>query len=251
MIDIVNSIKNLKKKKSGSIVIVIERKIGDKMINKVMLSPSILNVDKFKLHSYLSEIDSYTSYIHIDVMDGIFVPNKTDGIAMYKEVKRIEKKPLDVHLMVVDPIDEIDNYKDAGIITFHVETIINPSNMRINLLEFDKIVKKIKSYGAKVGIAIKPRTTISLLINLLDKVDNILVMTVEPGYGGQKLIPSTLDKINSLRKMGYKGIIEVDGGITTENAKEVIDRGANLIVAGTAIFGATDIKEAASKIVGE
>jgi len=220
------------------------------MVNKVMLSPSILNVDRLKVHSYLTEINDYISYIHIDVMDGRFVRNKTDGIDMYKETKRIEKKPLDVHLMVVDPLCEIDNYKDAGIITFHLETVLNTTDMKINTMEFERIIKKIKSYGAKVGVAIKPRTTVSLLINVLKDIDVILVMTVEPGYGGQQLITSTIDKISSLRKMGYKGIIEADGGINKYNSSELINKGANLLVAGTALFDSYDIRQSAKDILG-
>ena len=218
--------------------------------NEVYLSGSILKLNPIELHVKILEINDLLDYIHIDVMDGVFVPNKTNGIEMFKEIKRFEKLPLDVHLMVEEPLQVISNFKDARFITFHIETVINDRTMAIDLDKFNGIVQEIRSLGAKVGVAIKPNTTASLLRLVLSKVDMVLVMTVEPGYGGQKLIPHTMSKIENIRKMGFKGLIEVDGGITTENSKELINLGANMIVAGTALFEAEDMREAAIKLKG-
>lgn len=217
---------------------------------EVYLCGSVLDLNPVEMHMKILEISDLMDYIHIDVMDGVFVPNKTNGIEMFKEIKRFEKAPMDVHLMVEEPLRVISNFKDASFITFHIENVINDKTMSIDLEKFNEIVQEIRDLGAKVGIAIRPNTTTSLLRLVLSKVDMVLVMTVEPGYGGQKLIPHTMGKIENIRQMGFKGLIEVDGGITTENSKELIDLGANMIVAGTALFGAEDVREAAIKIKG-
>lgn len=212
---------------------------------EIKLSGSILNVNPLEVHSKITEVDGLLDYIHIDVMDGVFVPNRTDGIKMFKDNKRLENKPFDVHLMVENPLHEIVNYIGASIITFHIETLINSKTMQLDMELFYDISREIRRMGAKVGIAIKPNTTVSFLRNLLNKVDLVLVMTVEPGFGGQKLIESTLNKIEKVREMGFKGMLEVDGGITLENAITVIEKGANVIVAGTSLFGAEDVYDAA------
>lgn len=217
-------------------------------MEEVKLSASILNVPKISLHSKLADLKDVVDYIHIDVMDGIFVSNKTPGVDMFKNAKRFENKPLDVHLMVEEPLRELSNYDGASIITFHIETVIDTKTMMIDMDRFNEVVKEIKKLGAKVGIAVKPNTTVSLLRNLLKKVDLVLIMTVEPGYGGQKLIPKTLDKVEMVKKMGFDGLLEVDGGITEDNCNEVISRGANLIVAGTGLFEASDPYEAGKKL---
>ncbi len=218
--------------------------------NKVYLCGSILNLKPVEMHTKILEIEDILDYIHIDVMDGVFVPNKTNGIEIFKDIKRYERKPMDVHLMVEEPLQVISNFSDASIITFHVEAIINDKTMAIDLEKFNRIVKEIRNLGAKVGVAIKPNTTESLLRIIMSKVDMVLVMTVEPGYGGQKLIPHTLNKIENIRKMGFRGLIEVDGGINVDNAPLAINCGANMIVAGTGLFGVEDMREAARKIKG-
>ncbi len=240
----VNFMKILKKIRSG------RSKRVKKEMSDNMLSASILNVRQLELHSKIAELKDVIDYIHIDVMDGIFVSNKTPGIDMFKNAKRFETKPLDVHLMVEEPERELSNYDGASIITFHIETIIDTKTMTVNMEKFERIAAEIRGFGAKVGIAIKPNTTENLLRSILRKVDLILVMTVEPGYGGQALIPSTLDKIENVKKMGFTGIIEVDGGITKENAKDVKERGASLIVVGTGLFEDEDPLEA-GKIIKE
>lgn len=131
---------------------------------------------------------------------------KPNGIEMFKSAKRLENKPLDVHLMVENPTQVILNFKGAKIITFHIETIIDSKTMAIDMNKFYEIVSEIRSLGAKVGVALKPNTTVSLLRNILNKVDLVLIMTVEPGFGGQKLISSTLTKIEKVREMGFERI---------------------------------------------
>lgn len=241
MKDIVSFIKNLRKKKSGDFM-------ENKSFKEPQLSASILNANKIELHSKIVELDGLLDYIHIDVMDGVFVPNKTDGIDMFKNAKRTENKPLDVHLMVENPIQVISNFDGASIISFHIETIINSKSMTLDMNKFYELAYEIKYMGAQVGVAIKPNTSVSLLRNILNKIDVVVVMTVEPGYGGQKLIESTLEKIEKIREMGYTKSIEVDGGITCQNAIEPIKRGADIIVAGTALFDADDIYDAGWQI---
>ncbi len=218
--------------------------------NDVYLSASVLDLNPLEMHSKILEAGEYLDFIHIDVMDGIFVKNKTNAIEIYKNAKKTEKKPFDVHLMVEDPLQVIENFEDAKIITFHIETIINDKTMTIDMEKFYEISNAINSMGAMVGVAIKPNTTESLLRAIMNKVDLILVMTVEPGYGAQKLIPYTINKVENVRKMGFKGLLEVDGGINLENAEILRKAGANVIVSGTALFGATYVYEAAKIIKG-
>jgi len=246
MKDIASFMSRLKKTKSGN-------KRGVKRMenqNSIYLSGSILNVKPIEVHSKIVEIQDLLDFIHIDVMDGVFVPEKTNGIEMFKNASRVEKTALDVHLMVDEPQRVISNFQGASIITFHVETIINAKTMTIDMDKFNSIAKEIRSMGAKVGVAIKPNTTESLLRMIMSKVDLILVMTVEPGYGGQQLIPHTLSKIENVRKMGFKGLLEVDGGVTVDNSSEIRKRGANVIVAGTKLFGSYDMRKAAEEIKG-
>ena len=218
------------------------------MNEDIKLAASILDVPMISLHSKLADLKDVVDYIHIDVMDGIFVSNKTPGIDMFKNAKRVETKPLDVHLMVEEPLRELSNYDGASIITFHIETVIDTKTMMIDMDKFNEVVREIRKLGAKVGIAVKPNTTVSLLRNLLKKVDLVLIMTIEPGYGGQKLIPKTLEKIEMVKKMGFTGLLEVEGGIKEDNCHEVTSRGANLVVVGTGLFGAQDPYEAGKKM---
>ena len=247
MKDIVSFMSRLKKTKSGN------KKRGAKHMeeqNRIYLSGSILNVKPIEVHSKVVEIQDLLDYIHIDVMDGIFVPEKTNGIEMFKNACRVEKVALDVHLMVEEPQRVISNFEGASIITFHIETIINDKTMTIDMDKFNSLSKEIRSMGAKVGVAVKPNTTESLLRIIMPKVDLILIMTVEPGYGGQQLIQHTLNKIENVRKMGFKGLLEVDGGVTVDNSVELRKRGANVIVAGTKLFGSYDMRRAAEEIKG-
>lgn len=214
-----------------------------RIIRKIIISPSILNVPLEEIPEKLKEIEDKIDYIHIDVMDGKFVPNQTDGVKMFQVAKGVSSKPLDVHLMVENPLNEIKKYEGAEIITFHIEAVENEN-------EAMSVIKEIKKLSAKVGISVKPDTSVKWLKNILNELDLILVMTVEPGYGGQKLIIETLKKVVELREMGFEKLIEVDGGITVENIEIVKDAGVDVIVSGSAIFKAENMRESIRKIKG-
>lgn len=203
------------------------------------LSPSILAADFGSLRAQIEAADrAGAQYIHFDVMDGDFVPNFSFGTAELKSVRQMTDKILDVHLMVNNPERHIDLFADAGadIITVHAEATNH----------LDATIRKIKSRGILAGVAINPATPIDTVSLILDEVDMILLMTVNPGFGGQKFIPYMKEKIKDLRKLieerGLKTDIEVDGGITLENVEEILHAGANIIVAGSAVFP-NDVEE--------
>ena len=198
-----------------------------------ILSPSILSADFSKLGEQIKEADQAgAQYIHIDVMDGMFVPSISYGMPVIKSVRGVTSKTFDVHLMIMDPIRYIKDFVDSGadIITFHLEAAQDPK----------AVIDEIHKYGKKAGISIKPGTDASALDEYLDMVDMILVMTVEPGFGGQKLIPECVDKVRTVRGMleakKLKTDIEVDGGIYVENVSQLLEAGANVIVSGSGVF---------------
>lgn len=203
------------------------------MQQKTRIAPSILSADFAQLGAEVGAIAAAgADYVHVDVMDGHFVPNLTIGPAVVKAIRPHTKLPLDVHLMI-EPIAEfIPQFAEAGadIITVHAE--VTP--------HLDRAIAQIKSFGKKAGVSICPATHESVLQYVMDKVDLILVMTVNPGFGGQSFLPSQLDKIRELRKSimntGRKIHLQVDGGINPGTAREVIAAGADVLVAGSAVF---------------
>ena len=179
---------------------------------------------------------SVAEWVHIDVMDGVFVPNISFGFPVMKPIRKATSKVLDVHLMIVEPEKYVRRFVEAGAnyVTFHYEATEN----------IEKCITEIRGAGAKVGISIKPKTEPEVLRKILPNVDMVLVMSVEPGFGGQSFIEGSLDKIRELaamrEQMGLNFIIEVDGGISSKNAGALFEAGAEALVAGSAVFGAAD-----------
>ena len=198
-----------------------------------ILSPSILAADFKNLGRQIVDVDNAgAQYIHIDVMDGSFVPSISFGMPLIKSIRSATDKVFDVHLMIVDPIRYIKEFAEIGadIITFHLEAAP----------DVNAVIDEIHSLGKRAGLSIKPGTPVKELVPYLDKVDMILVMTVEPGFGGQPFIEDSYDRIKAVRAMlterGLDTDIQVDGGITKENVRSVIKAGANVIVAGSTVY---------------
>lgn len=197
------------------------------------LSPSILSADFSKLGEQIRLLDEAgAQYVHIDVMDGSFVPSISFGMPVMKSIRGCTDRMFDVHLMIEEPIRYIEDFAEAGadIITVHAEACKH----------LDRTIQAIKERGLLAGVALNPSTPIEMIRHVLSQVDMVLIMTVNPGFGGQKLIPYTIDKVAELKRLlvknGWKADIEVDGGVTTDNVNRLLDAGANIIVAGSAVF---------------
>jgi ribulose-phosphate 3-epimerase len=205
-----------------------------------IIAPSVLACDFANLEREIIMLnESQADWIHVDIMDGVFVPNLSMGIPVVEAINRHAKKPLDVHLMIVAPENHVEAFQRAGAssISVHVEVCRN----------LHRNVQQIKDLGCKAGVAINPHTSISELENIIADIDLVCVMSVNPGFGGQKFIEHTYSKVTQLKKMiqqsGSSAKIEIDGGVTLENAKALIDSGADVLVAGNFVFSAADPSE--------
>ena len=209
---------------------------------KIKIAPSILSADFSNLAGELKKVSAAgADLIHVDVMDGHFVPNITIGPVVVKYLRQSTKLPLDVHLMIENPVKFIDAFIKAGsdMITVHIEVL--------SLKEIVAMSKKLKAQGIKFGISLNPGTALEKIKKVLPLVDFVLVMSVQPGFGGQAFIPGAVEKIRQLRAIFNKDI-SVDGGINNNTVKLVKAAGANIIVAGSYIFGAKDIKQAINSL---
>jgi ribulose-phosphate 3-epimerase len=214
----------------------------------VKIAPSILSADFSKLGEEILEVEKGgADYIHVDVMDGHFVPNITIGPLIVEAIRPITQLPLDVHLMIENPDQYIKAFADAGAdyITVHVEASRH----------LHRTIHYIKSFGVKAGVVLNPATPVESIQHIIGDVDMVLLMSVNPGFGGQKFIPEVLPKIRKVRKMAEeKGVnleIEIDGGVNSETAKLCIEAGANVLVAGSAIYNEKDRAKAISLIRGK
>ena len=206
-------------------------------MKKIQISPSILSADFSQLGSEIKKLEEGgADLIHVDVMDGHFVPNLTIGPPVIKNLRKYTKLPFDVHLMISPVHEYIENYANAGadIITIHPEATKN----------LKESISLIQKFGKKVGVSLNPKTEIKTLIDEISNIDLVLVMSVNPGFGGQKFMPEVLDKIKELKKIKdknqYNFDIEVDGGINFSNSKIVLEAGADILVSGTTVFKEND-----------
>ncbi len=207
-------------------------------MNKVLISPSLLSADFGCLKDDLDKINrSEADWLHIDIMDGVFVPNISFGFPVLEYVAKLSNKPLDVHLMIVQPEKFVKEVKALGSMMMNVHYEACP--------HLHRVIQLIKDNGMKAGVTLNPATPVSVLSDIISDLDMVLLMSVNPGFGGQKFIPNTLNKVRKLKEMiqeaGSDTLIEVDGGVNLETGKQLIEAGADVLVAGSAVFKAPDM----------
>lgn len=202
-----------------------------------LIAPSMLSANFGQLQADVEMVNnSDADWFHLDVMDGVFVPNISFGLPIIKTIKKIAKKPLDVHLMIVRPERYISDFKKAGadILTIHYEASTH----------LHRSITEIKKEGMKAGVVLNPHTPVNVLADIITEVDLVLLMSVNPGFGGQKFIENTYNKISKLRnlitKTNSSSLIEIDGGVTIDNASKLVNTGADVLVAGNTVFSSTD-----------
>ena len=212
---------------------------------KTIIAPSLLSCDFTRIEEESKMLNkSEADWFHLDIMDGVFVPNISFGLPIVSAFRKCTDKVLDVHAMIANPDDFIDEFKAAGtdILTIHYEACTH----------LHRTIQAIKSSGMKAGVALNPHTPVSLLENILPDLDMVLIMSVNPGFGGQKFIPETYNKVRSLREMcdkkNLQTIIEIDGGVNLDNAPKLIEAGANALVAGSTVFKSDNPTETIAKL---
>ncbi len=210
-----------------------------------LIAPSVLSADFLNLGRDIEMINnSEADWFHVDVMDGRFVPNISFGMSIIKQMKSMAKKPLDVHLMIVEPEKYFEDFKNAGadVLTVHYEASTH----------LHRSLQAIKALGMKAGVSLNPHTPVHLLEHVITELDLVLIMSVNPGFGGQKFIPQALDKIRQVKEMitktGSSAVIEIDGGVNLDNAKDIIDAGCDVLVAGNTVFSSDDPTETIKKL---
>lgn len=210
-----------------------------------IIAPSILAADFANLEREVSMINtSQADWIHIDIMDGVFVPNISMGLPVVEAIKRHARKPMDVHLMIVEPERYVEAFHKAGaeVISVHVEAC---NHLHRN-------IQQIRSLGCKAGVAVNPHTSVMELENVIQDIDLVCLMSVNPGFGGQKFIEKTYDKVKQLKKLitksGSKALIEIDGGVNQQNARPLLEAGADVLVAGNFVFSAPQPADVIAKL---
>ncbi|MBE6229351.1 MAG: ribulose-phosphate 3-epimerase [Bacteroidales bacterium] len=213
----------------------------------IIVAPSMLSADFGNLDKDVEMVNqSEAGWFHLDIMDGVFVPNISYGFPVVKAISKKAKKPMDAHLMIVDPDRYLSQFKDLGVewLSVHYEACTH----------LHRTIQAIHNLGMKAGVALNPHTPVSLLEDILCDLDFVCLMSVNPGFGGQSFINRSVEKIKALKAMivknNYKCLIEVDGGVTTKNAAMLAEAGADVLVAGSAVFGAADPMEAVKLIKG-